>query len=87
VFTQSKVVMFTDSPLDTFPPSPSRSALLDAKADPCHQNGELDTPLYMAVLSNSLQCVTIIAEKVRILGDLSHATCCAIHKNGFAGKF
>lgn len=40
------------------------SVLLEAGADPSHQNGELDTPLYMAVLSNSLQCVKLISEKL-----------------------
>eukprot|EP00802_Teleaulax_amphioxeia_P015391 Tamp_15481.p1 GENE.Tamp_15481~~Tamp_15481.p1 ORF type:complete len:366 (-),score=80.13 Tamp_15481:442-1488(-) len=40
------------------------SVLLEASADPCYQNGELDTPLYMAVLSNSLPCVKLISEKL-----------------------
>jgi len=40
------------------------SVLLEGGADPSHQNGEMDTPLYMAVLSNSLQCVKLISEKL-----------------------
>ena len=38
--------------------------LLAAGADPNIQNGEQDTPLYMAVLSNNIECVKVIAEKV-----------------------
>lgn len=67
----AKVIRWEDEticPFDTFFPNISAllqcSVLLDAGADPSHQNGELDTPLYMAVLSNNLQCVKLISEKV-----------------------
>eukprot|EP00961_Rhodomonas_salina_P032849 442566-Rhodomonas_salina.8 len=37
--------------------------LLDAGANPNVENGEKDTPLYMAVLSNKIECVKLMAEK------------------------
>lgn len=37
--------------------------LLKYGADPNRQNGELDTPIYMAVLANSIECVVALAEK------------------------
>jgi hypothetical protein len=56
----------------TLPSLFSLSVLLEASADPCYQNGELDTPLYMAVLSNSLPCVKLISEKVSPLRACEH---------------